>query len=172
MEQSTSSDAPAGRPFVGNRGVAPLVLNDPHADWRFTDTIVGFPDGANLILIGVVGPWQRRVTRQGRAWATGTLVLDSGEHVEFHAFPDLYTACGGLLAEGERRVWHVRLDRRDTTPRVNVRALNSPDHVTGAGTVLTDQVLEDLAAEAESGYDPDKLIAQRPAGYRWEQHRG
>ncbi len=156
MEHTSSSDAPAGRPFV-HRGVVP-VEHDPQAHYVLTDSLIGHPDGATLVLAGTFGPWQRRIVKaNGRAWANGTFTLDSGETVDFTVFPDPYAAVGGHLAEGERRVVHVRLDRRAEPPMLNIRAINHPDDVSAAGTVLTDQVLVGLAGEAEAGYDPDQL---------------
>lgn len=170
MEHTTSRDAPAGRPF-GHRGVSPLD-HDPNAHFTPVDTLVGQHDGATVVLTGTIGPWERKVTLQGRAWAKGKLILDSGEEVQYLAFPNTYAACGGQIAEGERRVLHVRVDRRAEPPIANVRAINYPENVTAASTVLTDQTLDRLAAEAESGYDPDQLVAQHPDGDYWEEHRG
>jgi hypothetical protein len=39
----------------------------------------------------------------------------------------------------------------------------NPDPVTSGGVVLTDAVCDDLAAEAERGYDPETLIPRTPA---------
>lgn len=114
----TPHDAPAGTGW----GV------DHEETFVPTDTTAGHPDGAGLILIGMIDHWQQCSTRVGRAWASGTLILDGGEAVLFDMFPSTYCSLAPLLVAGARRLVHARVDLRDAgTPRVNIRAMATVD---------------------------------------------
>ncbi|MEK8106699.1 hypothetical protein NKG94_18745 [Micromonospora sp. M12] len=58
---------------------------------------------------------QRRVTKQGRAWASATLE-DLAGGVETLFFPNTYEVIGQYIAEDAIVVVKGRLDRRDDTP--------------------------------------------------------
>lgn len=152
--QQDSGNAPAPAQ-AGGWGVDHLATFTP------TDTLAGQPDGAAVILAGAISSWHGRVTRQHRAWADGILTLGSGEAVVFQLFPNAFPSSRHLLTRGGRVIVHARVDLRDDVPRVNIRAMNHPDDVTAAGTVLTPERLDRLAAEAEAGYDPAQFIPRR-----------
>ena len=74
------------------------------------------PDGAVVTLAGILSGVQRRVTKQGRAWASATLE-DLAGGVETLFFPNTYEVIGQYIAEDAIVVVKGRVDRRDDTPR-------------------------------------------------------
>ena len=73
------------------------------------------PDGAVVTLAGILSGVQRRVTKQGRAWASATLE-DLAGGVETLFFPNTYEVIGQYIAEDAIVVVKGRVDRRDDTP--------------------------------------------------------
>ena len=84
------------------------------------------PDGAVVTLAGILSGVQRRVTKQGRAWASATLE-DLAGGVETLFFPNTYEVIGQYIAEDAIVVVKGRVDRRDDTPRVMAMDMSLPD---------------------------------------------
>ncbi|MFG1952906.1 DNA polymerase III subunit alpha [Micromonospora sp. NPDC048830] len=84
------------------------------------------PDGAVVTLAGILSGVQRRVTKQGRAWASATLE-DLGGGVETLFFPNTYEVIGQYIAEDAIVVVKGRVDRRDDTPRIMAMDMQMPD---------------------------------------------
>src|SRR5690606_2255426 len=87
------------------------------------------PDGAVVTLAGILSGVQRRVTKQGRAWASATLE-DLAGAVEVLFFPNTYELVGQYIAEDAIVVIKGRVDRRDETPRIMAIDLSVPDLTT------------------------------------------
>ncbi|GAA2712371.1 DNA polymerase III subunit alpha [Micromonospora olivasterospora] len=84
------------------------------------------PDGAVVTLAGILSGVQRRVTKQGRAWASATLE-DLAGGVETLFFPNTYEVIGQYIAEDAIVVVKGRVDRRDDTPRIMAMDMQMPD---------------------------------------------
>ncbi|MBO4210279.1 DNA polymerase III subunit alpha [Micromonospora echinofusca] len=84
------------------------------------------PDGAVVTLAGILSGVQRRVTKQGRAWASATLE-DLAGGVETLFFPNTYEVVGQYIAEDAIVVVKGRVDRRDDTPRIMAMDMSMPD---------------------------------------------
>ncbi|MET7750239.1 DNA polymerase III subunit alpha [Micromonospora sp. NPDC005367] len=84
------------------------------------------PDGAVVTLAGILSGVQRRVTKQGRAWASATLE-DLAGGVEALFFPNTYEVIGQYIAEDAIVVVKGRVDRRDDTPRIMAMDMSMPD---------------------------------------------
>ncbi|TDC36428.1 DNA polymerase III subunit alpha [Micromonospora sp. 15K316] len=89
------------------------------------------PDGAVVTLAGILSGVQRRVTKQGRAWASATLE-DLAGGVEALFFPNTYEVIGQYIAEDAIVVVKGRVDRRDDTPRIMAMDMSMPDVSTTA----------------------------------------
>ncbi|WP_341720313.1 DNA polymerase III subunit alpha [Micromonospora sp. FIMYZ51] len=84
------------------------------------------PDGAVVTLAGILSGVQRRVTKQGRAWASATLE-DLAGGVETLFFPNTYEVIGQYIAEDAIVVVKGRVDRRDDIPRIMAMDMSMPD---------------------------------------------
>jgi len=83
-------------------------------------------DGQVVNLAGILSGVQRRITKQGRAWASATLEdLDGAVEVLF--FPNTYELVGQYIAEDAIVVVKGRVDRRDDQPRLMAMDLSLPD---------------------------------------------
>jgi DNA polymerase-3 subunit alpha len=83
-------------------------------------------DGAVVTLAGILSGVQRRITKQGRAWASASLEdLDGAVEVLF--FPNTYELVGQYIAEDAIVVVKGRVDRRDDQPRLMAMDLSLPD---------------------------------------------
>ncbi len=90
-------------------------------------------DGQVVNLAGILSGVQRRITKQGRAWASATLEdLDGAVEVLF--FPNTYELVGQYIAEDAIVVVKGRVDRRDDQPRLMAMDLSIPD-ITSADDV-------------------------------------
>jgi DNA polymerase-3 subunit alpha len=83
-------------------------------------------DGQVVNLAGILSGVQRRITKQGRAWASATLE-DLGGAVEVLFFPNTYELVGQYIAEDAIVVVRGRVDRRDDQPRLMAMDLSIPD---------------------------------------------
>jgi DNA polymerase III subunit alpha len=83
-------------------------------------------DGQVLTLAGILSGVQRRITKQGRAWASAMLEDLTGA-VETLFFPNTYELVGGYIAEDAIVVVKGRVDRRDDQPRLMAMDLSIPD---------------------------------------------
>ncbi len=83
-------------------------------------------DGAVVTLAGMLTGVQRRITKQGKPWASATLE-DLGGAVEALFFPNTYELVGQYIAEDAIVVVKGRVDRRDETPRLMAMDLSMPD---------------------------------------------
>jgi DNA polymerase-3 subunit alpha len=84
------------------------------------------PDGTVVTLAGMLTGVQRRITKQGKAWASASLE-DLGGSVEALFFPNTYELVGQYIAEDAIVVVKGRIDRRDETPRIMAMDLSMPD---------------------------------------------
>src|SRR3712207_6207922 len=84
------------------------------------------PDGQIVTLAGILTGVQRRITKQGRAWASATLE-DLAGGVEALFFPNTYEVIGQFIAEDAIVVVKGRVDRRDDTPRIMAMDMQLPD---------------------------------------------
>ncbi|MBT8224036.1 MAG: DNA polymerase III subunit alpha [Dactylosporangium sp.] len=91
------------------------------------------PDGTVVTLAGMLAGVQRRITKQGKAWASASLE-DLDGHVEALFFPNTYELVGQYIAEDAIVVVKGRVDRRDDTPRIMAMDLSVPDLSNAAGT--------------------------------------
>jgi DNA polymerase-3 subunit alpha len=83
-------------------------------------------DGQVVTLAGILSGVQRRITKQGRPWASATLEdLDGAVEVLF--FPNTYELVGQYVAEDAIVVVRGRVDRRDDAPRLMAMDLSIPD---------------------------------------------
>jgi DNA polymerase-3 subunit alpha len=83
-------------------------------------------DGQVLSLAGILSGVQRRITKQGKAWASATLEdLDGAVEVLF--FPNTYELIGQYIAEDAIVVVKGRVDRRDDQARVMGMDMSIPD---------------------------------------------
>jgi DNA polymerase-3 subunit alpha len=83
-------------------------------------------DGAVVNLAGILSGVQRRVTKQGKAWAQAQLE-DLAGGVEVLFFPHTYELVGQWIAEDAIVVVRGRVDRRDEQPRLIAMDLSVPD---------------------------------------------
>ncbi|MFV2087050.1 DNA polymerase III subunit alpha [Micromonospora sp. LOL_021] len=83
-------------------------------------------DGTVVVLAGILSGVQRRITKQGRAWASATLE-DLGGAVEVLFFPNTYELVGQYIAEDAIVVVKGRVDRRDDQPRLMAMDLSVPE---------------------------------------------
>jgi DNA polymerase-3 subunit alpha len=83
-------------------------------------------DGKVLNVAGILSGVQRRITKQGRAWASATLE-DLGGAVEVLFFPNTYEVIGQYIAEDAIVVVKGRVDRRDDQPRIMAMDMSMPD---------------------------------------------
>ncbi|HEU4349964.1 MAG TPA: OB-fold nucleic acid binding domain-containing protein, partial [Actinoplanes sp.] len=84
------------------------------------------PDGQIVTLAGILTGVQRRITKQGRAWASATLE-DLAGGVETLFFPNTYEVIGQYIAEDAIVIVKGRVDRRDDTPRIMAMDMQLPD---------------------------------------------
>src|SRR5215475_11852507 len=84
------------------------------------------PDGQIVTLAGILSGVLRRITKQGRSWASATLE-DLGGAVEVLFFPNTYELVGQYVAEDAIVVVRGRVDRRDEQPRLMAMDLSIPD---------------------------------------------
>jgi DNA polymerase-3 subunit alpha len=83
-------------------------------------------DGQIVTLAGILSGVSRRITKQGRSWASATLE-DLGGAVEVLFFPNTYELVGQYVAEDAIVVVRGRVDRRDDQPRLMAMDLSIPD---------------------------------------------
>jgi DNA polymerase III subunit alpha len=77
----------------------------------------GYPDGQVVTVGGILSGVQRKVTRQGAAWAAATLE-DLAGAAEVLFFPATYQRYASLVADDAIVVVRGRLDRREDTPKL------------------------------------------------------
>jgi len=90
-------------------------------------------DGQVVNLAGILSGVQRRITKQGRAWASASLE-DLGGAVEVLFFPNTYEVIGQYIAEDAIVVVKGRVDRRDDQPRLMAMDMSIPE-ITSADEV-------------------------------------
>jgi DNA polymerase-3 subunit alpha len=83
-------------------------------------------DGRVVTCAGILSGVQRRVTKQGKAWAQAQLE-DLAGGVEVLFFPNTYELVGQWIAEDAIVVVRGRVDRRDERPRLIAMDLSVPD---------------------------------------------
>ncbi|HEY3505855.1 MAG TPA: DNA polymerase III subunit alpha [Actinocatenispora sp.] len=98
----------SGHPLDG----AERVLRK-NSEQRIADLVAGdTPDGTSVTIAGIISALERRVTKQGNAWAKATVEdLDAGIEVLF--FPKTYELVGQYLAPDLTVAVKGRINRRD-----------------------------------------------------------
>jgi DNA polymerase-3 subunit alpha len=86
----------------------------------------GIADGQVVTLAGILSGVQRRITKQGRSWASATLEDLEGA-IEVLFFPNTYELVGQYIAEDAIVVVKGRVDKRDDQPRLMAMDLSIPD---------------------------------------------
>ncbi|MGH3728626.1 MAG: OB-fold nucleic acid binding domain-containing protein, partial [Micromonosporaceae bacterium] len=86
-------------------------------------------DGAQVTLAGILSGVLRRVTKQGRSWASATLEDLEGA-VEVLFFPNTYELVGPYVTEDAIVAVKGRVDRREDVPRLIAADLSLPDLAT------------------------------------------
>ncbi|GAA2517170.1 DNA polymerase III subunit alpha [Pilimelia columellifera] len=117
-------------PLLGVEHVLSAAADMPIAALNEEGTVA---DGAVVALAGILSGVQRRITKQGRAWASASLE-DLGGAVEVLFFPNTYEVVGQYLAEDAIVVVRGRIDRRDDQPRLMAMDLSVPE-ITAADEV-------------------------------------
>ncbi|MDI6104497.1 DNA polymerase III subunit alpha [Actinoplanes sp. NEAU-A12] len=84
------------------------------------------PDGSVVTLAGILTGVQRRITKQGRSWASATLE-DLAGGVEALFFPNTYELIGQFIAEDAIVVVKGRIERRDGAARIMAMDMSIPD---------------------------------------------
>ncbi|MEV0899352.1 OB-fold nucleic acid binding domain-containing protein, partial [Actinoplanes sp. NPDC049802] len=84
------------------------------------------PDGQVVTLAGILTGVQRRITKQGRSWASATLE-DLAGGVEALFFPNTYELVGQYIAEDAIVVVKGRIERRDGAARIMAMDMSIPD---------------------------------------------
>jgi DNA polymerase-3 subunit alpha len=84
------------------------------------------PDGSVVTLAGILTGVQRRITKQGRSWASATLE-DLAGGVEALFFPNTYELVGQFIAEDAIVVVKGRIERRDGAARIMAMDMSIPD---------------------------------------------
>ncbi|MFE9888809.1 DNA polymerase III subunit alpha [Streptomyces scopuliridis] len=102
-----------------------------------------FPDGAIVTLGGIISGLQRKVTKQGNAWAIAT-VEDLAGSIDCMFFPATYQLVSTQLAEDAIVFVKGRLDKREDVPRLMAMELTVPDlsNARGADAPLRLDMLE------------------------------
>ncbi|GAA1042372.1 DNA polymerase III subunit alpha [Virgisporangium ochraceum] len=101
------------------------VLNKA-ADMQIGRLAEEVSDGSVITLAGILSGVQRRITKQGKAWASASLEDLTGA-VEALFFPNTYELVGQYIAEDAIVVVKGRVDRRDDQPRLMAMDLSIPD---------------------------------------------
>jgi DNA polymerase III subunit alpha len=87
-------------------------------------------DGQIVAIGGILSGVQRKVTRQGNAWAQATLEDLEGA-IEVLFFPATYQTCAHYLTDDAILVVRGRLDRRDEVPKLVAMDVKVPDTTPG-----------------------------------------
>ncbi|NAZ82423.1 DNA polymerase III subunit alpha [Kineococcus sp. R8] len=93
-------------------------------------------DGAPITVAGMITGLQRKLTKQGNAWAIAT-VEDLEGAIECLFFPQTYLSVAPLLAEDLVVVVKGRLNRRDDVPTIYAQELQIPDVSSSDGLPVT-----------------------------------
>jgi DNA polymerase-3 subunit alpha len=87
-------------------------------------------DGQTVTVGGILSGVQRKVTRQGAAWAAATLEDLEGA-IEVLFFPATYQACMTTVIDDAIVVVKGRLDRREEVPKLVAMEVSVPELTTG-----------------------------------------
>jgi DNA polymerase-3 subunit alpha len=98
-------------------------------------------DGQVVTLGGILSGVQRKVTRQGNAWAAAMLEDLEGA-IEVLFFPSTYQACMNLIVEDAIVFVRGRLDRREEVPKLIAMELKPAEITTGETGPFVVSILE------------------------------
>jgi DNA polymerase-3 subunit alpha len=101
------------------------VLNDK-ADASIAALAGDYADGAVVTIGGIISGLQRKMTKQGNAWAIAT-VEDLAGSVDCMFFPATYQLVSTQLVEDAVVFVKGRLDKREDVPRLVAMELTVPD---------------------------------------------
>jgi DNA polymerase-3 subunit alpha len=76
-----------------------------------------YQDGAIVTIGGVLSGLQRRITKQGKAWASASME-DLEGNIEVRFFPSTYELVGVQLAEDSVVLVKGRVDKRESSPQL------------------------------------------------------
>ena len=113
-------------PLLGVEHILSAAADMPISALSGEDGTASVADGQVVTLAGILSGVQRRITKQGRAWASATLE-DLAGSVEVLFFPNTYELVGQYVAEDAIVVVRGRVDRRDEAPRLMAMDLSIPD---------------------------------------------
>jgi DNA polymerase-3 subunit alpha len=113
-------------PLLGVEHILSAAADMPISALSGEDGTAPIADGQVVTLAGILSGVQRRITKQGRAWASATLE-DLAGSVEVLFFPNTYELVGQYVAEDAIVVVRGRVDRRDEAPRLMAMDLSIPD---------------------------------------------
>jgi len=113
-------------PLLGVEHILSAAADMPISALSGEDGTAPVADGQVVTLAGILSGVQRRITKQGRAWASATLE-DLAGSVEVLFFPNTYELVGQYVAEDAIVVVRGRVDRRDEAPRLMAMDLSIPD---------------------------------------------
>ncbi|GAA4218858.1 DNA polymerase III subunit alpha [Actinocatenispora rupis] len=136
----------SGHPLDG----AERVLRK-NSEQRIADIVAGdTPDGTPVTIAGIISALERRVTKQGNAWAKATVEdLDAGIEVLF--FPKTYELVGSFLAPDLTIAVKGRINRRDQEISIVAMDMRTLE-ITDADLNAEPAVVVAIAAEK---VDPD-----------------
>ena len=109
-------------PLLGVEHVLQSVADMPVS--QLSDESV--TDGAQVTVAGILSGVQRRITKQGKSWASANLEDLEGS-VEVLFFPNTYELVGQYIAEDAIVAVKGRVDRRDDVPRLIAVDVSVPD---------------------------------------------
>jgi DNA polymerase-3 subunit alpha len=101
------------------------ILNDK-TDAAIAALAGDYPDGAIVTIGGIISGLQRKMTKQGNAWAIAT-VEDLAGSVDCMFFPATYQLVSTQLVEDAVVFVKGRLDKREDVPRLVAMELMVPD---------------------------------------------
>jgi DNA polymerase III subunit alpha len=87
-------------------------------------------DGQVVTVGGILSGVQRKVTKQGAAWAAATLEDLEGA-IEVLFFPATYQTCMALIVDDAVVVVKGRMDRREEVPKLVAMEVRAPDLTSG-----------------------------------------
>ena len=96
------------------------------ADMSIAQLVEEATDGQVVTVAGILSGVQRRITKQGRAWASAT-IEDLDGSIEVLFFPNTYDLVGQYVAEDAIVAVRGRVERRDDQPRLMAMDLSIPD---------------------------------------------
>jgi DNA polymerase III subunit alpha len=103
----------SSHPLMGVEHLLATKIDCPIAALATDD----YQDGAIVTIGGVLSGLQRRITKQGKAWASASME-DLEGNIEVRFFPSTYELVGVQLAEDSVVLVKGRVDKRESSPQL------------------------------------------------------